>query len=260
MTIRRSRGFTLIELLVVIAIIAVLMGILFPVFATVRKKARMSHCQSNLHQLAGCLKAYRADYGRYPNVPYYDTAALRYFGGFSALSPDYVNDKRILLCPSDRQIKGREEDAKRNSYSSYNGWVDNPTTSWDFATGNFSRADDQTAFTGPTRYYNFYGYCQEGTDPHFYVDPTTNNVPYLTTVPTWLSNEGLRQRHYPRLSNRYAPDNTYITHCVHHRADYGRPASRMDIYATVNASAKVVNVSQMEHIQGGASRWVKQQD
>ena len=37
---RRPRGFTLIELLVVIAIVAILVAILFPVFAQARSKAR----------------------------------------------------------------------------------------------------------------------------------------------------------------------------------------------------------------------------
>ncbi|MCZ7601015.1 MAG: prepilin-type N-terminal cleavage/methylation domain-containing protein, partial [Gammaproteobacteria bacterium] len=36
------RGFTLIELLVVIAIIAILAGILFPVFAKAREKAEQA--------------------------------------------------------------------------------------------------------------------------------------------------------------------------------------------------------------------------
>jgi prepilin-type N-terminal cleavage/methylation domain-containing protein len=42
-TRRKGQGFTLIELLVVIAIIAILAGILFPVFAQVREKARQVH-------------------------------------------------------------------------------------------------------------------------------------------------------------------------------------------------------------------------
>ncbi len=46
----RNRGFTLIELLVVIAIIAVLMGILMPALARVRKQARGAACLSQIKQ------------------------------------------------------------------------------------------------------------------------------------------------------------------------------------------------------------------
>ena len=47
----RKSAFTLIELLVVIAIIAILAAILFPVFASVREKARQTTCASNERQL-----------------------------------------------------------------------------------------------------------------------------------------------------------------------------------------------------------------
>jgi len=47
----RNKGFTLIEMLVVIAIIALLAAIIFPVFASVREKARQASCASNLKQL-----------------------------------------------------------------------------------------------------------------------------------------------------------------------------------------------------------------
>src|SRR5205823_3949372 len=48
---KRAPGFTLIELLVVIAVIAILAGILFPVFAQAREKARQSTCMSNLKNI-----------------------------------------------------------------------------------------------------------------------------------------------------------------------------------------------------------------
>ena len=55
-------GFTLIELLVVIAIIAVLSGILFPVFAQARGKARSTRDLSNLRQIMLAVEMYRDDY------------------------------------------------------------------------------------------------------------------------------------------------------------------------------------------------------
>src|SRR5437763_5229286 len=54
-------GFTLIELLVVVAIIALLAGILFPVFAQAREKGRQSYCLSNLRQMATAMMFYTED-------------------------------------------------------------------------------------------------------------------------------------------------------------------------------------------------------
>lgn len=65
---RRPAGFTLIELLVVVAVLAVLAGILFPVFAKARENARKTTALSNLKQIGAALLLYTTDYdGHLPN-------------------------------------------------------------------------------------------------------------------------------------------------------------------------------------------------
>lgn len=55
---RKSNAFTLIELLVVIGIIAILMGILLPVFGRVCEQSRRTACASNLRQLTLAMVMY----------------------------------------------------------------------------------------------------------------------------------------------------------------------------------------------------------
>ena len=104
----RRKGFTLIELLVVIAIIAILAGILFPVFTRARENARRTACQSNLRQLAMAMRMYASDWdGFFPAYPtpcrnpaLYKIASNWHWG--EKIQP-YVRNWDILRCPSAAQ-------------------------------------------------------------------------------------------------------------------------------------------------------------
>ena len=61
-----SRGFTLVELLIVIAVISLLMGILLPVLAGVRKQAWITTARHDLRQIGFAVQHYFDDFERYP--------------------------------------------------------------------------------------------------------------------------------------------------------------------------------------------------
>jgi len=101
----KRQGFTLIELLVVIAIIAILAGILFPVFARARAKAVQTQCLSNVKQLATGIIMYCSDWdGAFPMwgnaAPPTTTPDERDWS--SAIWP-MVRNNQIFMCPGAAQ-------------------------------------------------------------------------------------------------------------------------------------------------------------
>jgi prepilin-type N-terminal cleavage/methylation domain-containing protein/prepilin-type processing-associated H-X9-DG protein len=62
----RRAAFTLVEMLVVISILAMLATLLFPVFASVRARARTVTCQAHLRQLLVSLHNYEAEHQSLP--------------------------------------------------------------------------------------------------------------------------------------------------------------------------------------------------
>ena len=93
----QGAGFTLIELLVVIAIIAVLAGMLFPVFARAREKGRQATCAGHLRQLGMADVMYRSDYDGCC-LPMYTVAGGRIW--WMILLQPYMKNTQILDCPS----------------------------------------------------------------------------------------------------------------------------------------------------------------
>jgi prepilin-type N-terminal cleavage/methylation domain-containing protein len=108
----RRFGFTLIELLVVIAIIATLAGILFPVFAQAREKARQTMCNANLRNIILATAQYAQDADE--RFPFWRTPC--WGGGPGGVDPEkkspligppvpvsmdpYMRSRPIYACPT----------------------------------------------------------------------------------------------------------------------------------------------------------------
>jgi len=105
-----KRAFTLLELLIVVAIIAILAGILFPVFARARENARRASCLSNLKQIGLAGLQYSQDYDeRVMPVSMPGVGKTFYWWGSwdgttlkqsEGLLQPYMKSEQIQVCPS----------------------------------------------------------------------------------------------------------------------------------------------------------------
>lgn len=114
---QRRQAFTLVELLVAIGIVALLAGILFPVFSAVRGKARQAACLSNLRQLGQATFLYAQDYddlfpyGGDPSDTETDSwrkwqggkywEAIQQLQLLPPVMASYVKSRELWRCPAD---------------------------------------------------------------------------------------------------------------------------------------------------------------
>lgn len=105
--IRSSRAFTLTELLVILAIIAVLAGLLFPVFAQAKSQAQGAQCISNFRQVSQGALLYVTDYDDGLMPVNHVTGGLgdsRTDRTWVQLTTPYTKDFRSFFCPADTSI------------------------------------------------------------------------------------------------------------------------------------------------------------
>jgi prepilin-type N-terminal cleavage/methylation domain-containing protein/prepilin-type processing-associated H-X9-DG protein len=122
-------GFTLVELLVVIAIIAILVSILFPVFAQAREKARQASCLSNQRQLGmGFLQYFQDNDEMFPHVKGDSPWTM-------TLQP-YIKGQSLLRCSDDDSALWEDTVKPRATSYSLNGYLA-PGNSRDTQGGNF---------------------------------------------------------------------------------------------------------------------------
>ncbi|MDR3708917.1 MAG: DUF1559 domain-containing protein [Capsulimonadaceae bacterium] len=95
----KRSAFTLIELLIVIAIIAIIAGILFPVFATAREKARQTACLSNLKQIGLAVIQYEQDFDECG--PDGNGTRNNCSMGWAGQIYPFVKSTAVFICPSD---------------------------------------------------------------------------------------------------------------------------------------------------------------
>jgi prepilin-type N-terminal cleavage/methylation domain-containing protein len=208
-TFRSEDGFSLIELLTVIAIIAILAGIIFPVMATVKQRAKETQCMTNLHDIAMALKMFKTDNGYYPQtlagfvsrdgqgnvIPFERTKG-------DALYPEYIKSFKAFHCPLSPTNKTDAVAVLPNgnstvefyAYDSYDVYTPRPVDTVDNITANEVRytinwASDASAVGVLPPYPP--GKVQDSDD--------------------------LRAYDYKRqLKFRYAPDDTVVTWCNYH--------------------------------------------
>ncbi len=104
----KRKGFTLVELLVVIAIIALLMGILLPALARVRRAAKSSACMVQMKQWGTIYSMYTGDFDGFFCGDYDISGGRKDW--WKVMEP-YYKDLDLLTCPAATKIRAYDDQA-----------------------------------------------------------------------------------------------------------------------------------------------------
>ena len=112
----RAAAFTLIELLVVISIIAILAALAFPAVNGAIGSARKTQARNDVQQIVSAVKAFQAEYGKFPTDDINSTdndVSDNYYSSNKAIiaallgTNDILNPKRIVFLEARESAKGR---------------------------------------------------------------------------------------------------------------------------------------------------------
>jgi prepilin-type N-terminal cleavage/methylation domain-containing protein len=243
----RRGGFTLIELLVVIGIIAVLAAIVIPVYTRAQEKARQATCLSNMHSIAVAIRMYQQDYRAFPATidsvtgnPTYAYDPITGEGGITTLRlSEYISSSKALRCPNDQTTVDQYIQAYRDLVPSADQaafetfWRSGRNFLDRYSSYNCDHSAIQIsggAPAGPYQLYNGNGYAV-GTD----------GLSLLDTPASFGSK-------YPGLCNRWAPDETIVTHCPYHRDFFGNQARWQDAVVRVGGDAKFMVIANYDWV------------
>ena len=113
LTRKKPTGVTVLELLTVVAIIGILIALLLPVLATIRKKAREAGSQGVIKSLRTALDNHQLERGMYPYDDEIDGAGTIHDTGNGSFNPGYWQTE---CAPLDSESSDNENNAELVEY------------------------------------------------------------------------------------------------------------------------------------------------
>ncbi len=203
-----NRGAARIQLLMFLIFVVVVVVLAFPVFRPVQEDGQ-NPCFIKLQQIAMAVKQYKLDEGHYPQTlldisPYIGVSErIGHPRSLEEMRVPHVN-----FCPEDDTFRNHAYTSNQFAYSSYYDTNGGKLVwnYWGYRSDGFAYSTDEAAYKGLLR---------------------------KSRVPS---------RNYPRLANRFTPDYTIITHCIHHRRRSGRdPYQQLDTVVRLSGHASTVH-------------------